>query len=114
MNVNSPLTHQQLPKTKPGIEAHFFITSIYQSRVESMRIQRREKLKLLLKGFWGPSAPAKAQPAFEANAFDLINVSRQSFSQGELNRGSNLNYHCKDSRAHQHLLKPSQHLRLML
>ena len=61
MNVNSPLTHQQLPKTKPGIEAHFFITSIYQSRVESMRIQRREKLKLLLKGFWGPSAPAKAQ-----------------------------------------------------
>ena len=23
MNVNSPLTHQQLPKTKPGIEAHF-------------------------------------------------------------------------------------------
>ena len=90
MNVNSPLTYQQLPKTKPGIEAHFFITSIYQSRVESMRIQRREKLKLLLKGFQGPSAPAKAQPAFESNAFDLINVSRQSFSQGELNRGSNL------------------------
>ena len=79
-----------------------------------MRIQGREKLKLLLKGFRGPSAPAKAKPAFEANFFDLINVSRQSFSQGELNRGSNLNYHCKDSKAHQQLPKPSRRLRLML
>ena len=31
--------------------------------------------------------------AFEAYAFDLINLSRQSFSQGELKGGSN----CKNS-----------------
>ena len=68
---------------------------------------------MLLKGFRGPSAPAKAQLAFEANVFDLINVSRQSFSQGEVNRGSNLNYHCKDSRSHQHLPKPSRRLSLI-
>ena len=34
----------------------------------------REKLKLLLKGFQGPSAPAKAQLAFEAYAFDFTNL----------------------------------------
>ena len=48
--------------------------------------RRREKLKLSLKGFQGPSAPAKAQPAFEANAFDLINLSRLGFSRNKRRR----------------------------
>ena len=34
-----------------------------------------------MKAFQGPSAPAKAQPAFEANAFDLIILSRLTFSK---------------------------------
>ena len=46
--------------------------------MKSRKIKMRDKLKLLLKGFQGPSAPAKAQPAFEAYAFDLLNLSRQS------------------------------------
>ena len=50
-----------------------------------------------MKGFQGPSAPAKAQPAFEAYEFDLINLSRQSFNQGELKGGRNWNYHWKVS-----------------
>ena len=37
-----------------------------------------------MKAFQGPSAPAKAQPAFEANAFDLIILSRLSFSKEKL------------------------------
>ena len=32
------------------------------------QIKRREKLKLSLKGFQGPLAPAKGPPAFEAYA----------------------------------------------
>ena len=35
-------------------------------------------MKLSLKGFQGPSAPSKAQMAFEANAFDLINFRKPS------------------------------------
>ena len=46
----------------------------------SRRIKRREKLKLSLKEFQGPLTPAKAQPAFEAYAFDLINLCRHSFN----------------------------------
>ena len=38
-----------------------------------------EKVNLSMKGFQGPSAPAKAQPAFEAYAFDLTNLYRHSF-----------------------------------
>ena len=37
-------------------------------------------------GFQGPTVLAKAQPAFEAFAFDLINLSRHS--QGELKGGN--------------------------
>ena len=40
-------------------------------------------------GFQGPTALAEAQLAFEAFAFDLINLSRHSFSQGELKGGNN-------------------------
>ena len=49
-------------------------------------------MKQSLKGFQGLTAPAKAQPAFEAHTVDLINLSRQIFSQGELMGGRNYNY----------------------
>ena len=40
-----------------------------------------EKLKLSLKGLQGPSAPAKVQPAFESNAFDLITLQNQEYQK---------------------------------
>ena len=36
-----------------------------------------------MKGFQGPSAPAIAQPAFEADAFDLINLFRRRIRRRE-------------------------------
>ena len=90
------------------------ISWIYVDRVQSRRIKRREKLKLSLKEFQGPLAPAKAQPAFEAYAFNLINLSRQSFSQGELEGGRNWNYHWKNSSANQHMQRPRLRLSLMI
>ena len=38
----------------------------------------------------GPISTCKAQPAFEAYAFDFVNLDIQSFSQGELGGGSSL------------------------
>ena len=67
-----------------------------------------------MKWFQGPSAPAKAQPAFEAYAFNLIKLSRQSFSQGELEGGRNWNYHWKNSSANQHMPRPRLRLSLMI
>ena len=46
-------------------------------------------MKQSLKGFQGLTAPAMA---FEAHTVDLINLSRQIFSQGELMGGRNYNY----------------------
>ena len=38
----------------------------------------------------GPISTCKAQMAFEAYAFDFVNLDIQSFSQGELGGGSSL------------------------
>ena len=62
----------------------------FKAWLKSRKIKRREELKLLLKGFQGPSAPANAPPVFEAFAFDLKNLCRHSFSQGKLEGGRNL------------------------
>ena len=44
---------------------------------------RRKKLKLSLKRFQRPSTPAKAQPASEATAFNLINLYRRRIRRRE-------------------------------
>ena len=65
----------------------------------------------IISRFQGPSAPVKAQPVFEAYALDIINLSRQSFTQGEVEGGSNS---LKGFQGPSALAKPSWDLRLML
>ena len=65
------------------------LTNLFRQSFSQGELKRREKLKLSLKGFQGPSVPAKAQLAFEAYATNLINLSRQSFGQGEFKGGGN-------------------------
>ena len=47
----------------------------------------RKKLKLSVARIPGSLSTCQAQPAFEADATDLINLYRHSFSQGELEGG---------------------------
>ena len=60
------------------------------TQFQSRRIRRRKKLKLSLARIPGPISTCQAQPAFEAYAFDLINLCRYSFHQGELEGERNL------------------------
>ena len=65
----------------------------------------------IISRFQGPSAPVKAQPVFEAYALDIINLSRQSFTQRRSRRREKF---LKGFQGPSALAKPCWDLRLML
>ena len=107
--------HQYLPKPSRRLRHMQLILSIYLDRVLVKENLKEGETETITERIPGPISTCHSPAGVWGWCFwshKLFDLDRHNFSQGELEGGINWNYHGKDSRAHQHLPKPIQWLRL--